>query len=612
MQGLPHFIRYLVVCFLALPLPWANLACLAHSPQPAPTVLTAAIMVAQENEQAVKLPHSIPDKVVSNSGGRVIYRIYLDLLQTPEAALGVFIPKISLSGELRVNGHPAGACAPASLERLRCLHQPHLFIPAIDSWKPGRNVLEIELYVTSSQTNGLAAISVGPATQLYENEYSLQRLLRIDMIAGISLLTACLGLISFAMAITERWNHVYAWFGLACIASAFSGLMTLTELPGIQLEVFDWLDFSFPLIAAPSLMLTALTYYGNRWPPIRFLLKLFVLTLPCAIWLSVDRRLWVAIAYIPLIAAGGALLLGMTYWALKSRRLQDVLLTASFHTVGATGLVDWWRFVSGEPFEKIYLLPYANAGTLLVMGSIIANQLTRALRTSRELTKTLEIKLAEREAVLQKDHQEKLTLQESLVRVEERENMLRDMHDGLGSSLSGAHLMLTSGVLSMGQAADVLLECIDDLRLLLDTSSNTGGYLEHAFADFGHRMTPRMKAARIEYQTSFALDDDLPRSSRELLQIMRITQEAVTNALRHANAKIIRLDARNSTSSGNLEVWVYDNGQGIPSSVLDNPAGRGIRNMRARAFSLGGFIEIKPLNPGTIVNLIVPRGPPNP
>ena len=86
-----------------------------------------------------------------------------------------------------------------------------------------------------------------------------------------------------------------------------------------------------------------------------------------------------------------------------------------------------------------------------------------------------------------------------------------------------------------------------------------------------------------------------------VLQIMRIVQEALTNAVRHSHGKEIRIQA--VASDGGVQVAISDNGTGfVPSQQV---VGQGLRNMYQRAFRIGAELQIHHDN-GTEVRLYVP------
>ena len=75
----------------------------------------------------------------------------------------------------------------------------------------------------------------------------------------------------------------------------------------------------------------------------------------------------------------------------------------------------------------------------------------------------------------------------------------------------------------------------------------------------------------------------------ELLQLYRIAQEAISNAIRHGRANSIKLDLRRLRSS--MQLTVRDNGIGFPAAKSPHE-GIGLQIMRHRASLLGGGVHV--------------------
>ena len=73
-------------------------------------------------------------------------------------------------------------------------------------------------------------------------------------------------------------------------------------------------------------------------------------------------------------------------------------------------------------------------------------------------------------------------------------------------------------------------------------------------------------------------------------ELLRIAQEAIHNAVRHANPTLIAVSLR--WDAPNLVLQVKDNGSGISRGPQDKNEGFGLGNMRARATQIGGKLDI--------------------
>ncbi|NDB16458.1 MAG: hypothetical protein EB018_06140 [Gammaproteobacteria bacterium] len=87
------------------------------------------------------------------------------------------------------------------------------------------------------------------------------------------------------------------------------------------------------------------------------------------------------------------------------------------------------------------------------------------------------------------------------------------------------------------------------------------------------------------------------------MQVLRIVQESLNNAIKYSRASRITVGARHSTAG--YSVWVEDNGVGLPDPLSE---GRGLSNMRRRARDIGGSLRVERAasGVGTVVELSLP------
>lgn len=189
----------------------------------------------------------------------------------------------------------------------------------------------------------------------------------------------------------------------------------------------------------------------------------------------------------------------------------------------------------------------------------------------------------------------------------ERQRLMQDMHDGLGSSLISALSMVEHGQMSQVEIAQVLMGCIDDLKLAIDSMEPMEADLLLLLATLRYRLGPRLEnigiTLRWEIENVPALGWLDPRNA---LHILRILQEAFTNIIKHAQATEIRV-ATKVEDNNYVAVTIIDNGQGFsPSHALKN-GGKGLFNQVRRAESIGAEIDLESNNDvGTRLTLRLP------
>jgi PAS domain S-box-containing protein len=197
---------------------------------------------------------------------------------------------------------------------------------------------------------------------------------------------------------------------------------------------------------------------------------------------------------------------------------------------------------------------------------------------------------------------QQLLLQERS-RKDERQRLLQDIHDGFGSQLASARLRIEHGDLVQEEIAALLRECLDDLYLIVDTMSDEDKSLGAALADYRYRCDSRLADRSAQLEWHLDVEQCPMIGQRATLHILRLLQEALSNALKHADATRIAMSAVWSPE-GQLELGVSDDGIGLPDPMR---AGRGMSNMRRRAREIGATLEWERLSPGTRVLVTMPR-----
>ncbi|MBL9132243.1 MAG: hypothetical protein JNG86_13655, partial [Verrucomicrobiaceae bacterium] len=118
-------------------------------------------------------------------------------------------------------------------------------------------------------------------------------------------------------------------------------------------------------------------------------------------------------------------------------------------------------------------------------------------------------------------------------------------------------------------------------------------------------------ARAFEVECEFRFDNPVVlKDAKTAVQLFRVAQEAVSNAVKHSQAR--RIEIRLARQNGNIVLTVRDNGVGIP----DKPSkgtGMGLLTMGHRAQMMGGTLSVTPRRSGgTQVTCSVPAPPKTP
>jgi two-component system sensor histidine kinase UhpB len=326
----------------------------------------------------------------------------------------------------------------------------------------------------------------------------------------------------------------------------------------------------------------------------------------------VDPRRWLGsfqylnLALSVLAGLGGLLLLARALARERGRQgLERVLLMICLTAV----LVDTADsvFKLHVPFQPSIPLTFYTAplaGLLLGLGMVaaLAREATLARRVVSTANAVLAERLAAREAQLAAVHEREKLLLAQRAALEERQRIVRDMHDGVGGRLLGLQMQLRHGQPAQDRVEFAVTSSLADLRLMVDTLDAPEATLSDALLGFERRLREQLQGSGIALAFDTALTDADPVfGTGATLQLLRLLQEAVSNACRHARAKHIAIRA--ARVHGDLVLTVDDDGIGIDPGA---PPGRGLASMQARAAALGATLRIEPAAPGTRVCVTLP------
>jgi signal transduction histidine kinase len=193
---------------------------------------------------------------------------------------------------------------------------------------------------------------------------------------------------------------------------------------------------------------------------------------------------------------------------------------------------------------------------------------------------------------------------------EERGRIARDLHDGIGQTLTALTLTLdaastgdrTNAARAVERSRELAREALADTRLAAERI-RPPRLAERGLASALRAMTST-PGGRVDVMIGPGADVRLPDEAE--LDTYRIAQEAVRNAIEHASASQIAV-ALVRTASG-LRLEVSDDGAGFDRTAID-PRRLGIVGMGERAAAIGGDLEVDTAaGQGTRIVLTIPAG----
>lgn len=193
----------------------------------------------------------------------------------------------------------------------------------------------------------------------------------------------------------------------------------------------------------------------------------------------------------------------------------------------------------------------------------------------------------------------------------ERKRIASDLHDGVGSQIVNLIATLDPHSRRQQAMAIALEQCLLDLKIMVDSIEGEHDTIVDALARLRYRIQPSLDRLGIE-MTWNVRDSDLlgTLTPDQVLQLLRISQEALSNVMRHSQASVVEVTCRYVVSSHSLMLEICDNGQGVQATAAGKPTpGKGLRSMRERAAALGASLDFShPQNDrdGTRLLLLLP------
>lgn len=477
----------------------------------------------------------------------------------------------------------------------------------------GTNSMWIRFETAGWRIGHLLAIAVGPA-EVVRDHHDRLHMLRVTLPTSAAWFAlAC----SAIVALLGRWdpNRSSRWFAAGLLAWCLPAVAPATLLGSGH-------DFagSVSLHAFPALL--AIGFHRSlqlRRPVLEWALlgslAAFAgvrLLVPPVLIPPVDWVWWFFNAGIGLYLVA----LGVhATWAGVIPRTG--LLAVGMALAVAAGLHDMASLLAREALVGIPLFPYAPAmvglGTAVALIAALGGRLSEASRLNVEFEKRVQQKREE----LAASYQQMAGLERHRAIASERERMMRDMHDGTGGQLVSALAMVETGGFDAGAVASLLREALADLRLTIDSLDPDEPDLLSLLGAARSRLEPRLEAQRVAFRWQVR---DVGRPAEfgphTALHVLRIFQEAIGNALRHADARTITVQTRDEYDADGAK-WVLleiaDDGRGFDPGASGRAAsaggGRGLGHMQRRAAAIGGVLTIETDPGGTTVRLRLPREP---
>jgi two-component system sensor histidine kinase UhpB len=540
------------------------------------------------------------------------YRLRFDAVGVRDRnqLLGLLIERVCGNVEVQLNGQRLFAAGRTTDPISQDCERPRLVALPAALLEDRGNALDLrvagyslEQVASRQRAAGLSAPLVGPFAELHARHERLTLMKStLPQVASAALLL--MGTVVFVMGWWHRRESHLAYFGGLCIG--WSLITARLWWPGIGLPNYDTellLVALVPLVALCAVQF--LLHFANRRSrPIEVALLAQSAIVPASLLLAGPMRVnmiassWYVMLAVQVLVAM-AFYLHIT-WRERRRDFWPMLVVlAGIGVMVGVELAGQQALLS----DNLRVLPHVAIPLgFLGLGVWLVQQYGQALQTAEDLRASLEVRVREATAVMERSYAQMAETRVEQVTQQERKRIAADLHDDLGAKL------LTIVHTSESERISTLArEALEEMRLSVRGLTGKPVKLIDALGDWRAEVVGRLSQTGVEGDWQAPVDE-LPQtlSARAYVQTTRILREAVNNIIKHSGAS--RCSIRCTISSGDFQLKIQDNGKGIPLELdgrLDR--GHGMSSMKHRAKQLQGqcLVESGP-GYGTVIRLTIP------
>ena len=551
------------------------------------------------------VPVTLPDawrKTRPEVGGRGWYHFELSAPAAARERWAVYLPAVNMSANAYVNGSSIGSGGSIDPPDHNFYRPLYFVFPGALLDRP-INTIDVELGAISNHYGCLTPFWVGPDAALHAHQEQLY-FARVTLIWLETFLGFVMAALMAALWRSSR-DLTYGSFALAALLWSISSLnYWVRELPMshwawerlVHLSLFGfgvmnafWVHRLFsierPRVLRSIAALAALGIVTILILPVRWFY-------PTVSLIHILTMTFSGYAYAIILSRLGTLSGG--------ERIIFLIGGVANLAFGAHDLAIMFGWLDQS---SPYLLAHSAPILVLICGSSLTRRFALSLSRAERLNTDMERRIQEKHTQLEENFRKLGQLERDRVLSDERNRMIREMHDGLGSQLTSTLALIERGGADAERLSVALRGALAEMRLVIDSLDSEPRPIPEVLGVLRARLQPILRAAGliVDWRMDERCNDRL-FSPEESLHVLRIIQEAISNAVKHAKASRIEVCvSRPDGAVRGIRLTVADDGQGIVAQ--EKAPGRGLAHMRYRARVLGGDLHISSNEPGTRVAL---------
>lgn len=531
------------------------------------------------------------------------YKVYFDATDTV-ASPWLYFPKLRSGGKIYVNGVLTQEVRAASSAYQVRWFRPYLFFVSPLTLKKGRNEIAVHFAIREPLTS-FGEILVGPEQSLH---HMYEEALFWEQVSARIANFICLlaGALIIIFWLRRRDETQYGLFGICVL---FWGIRTYVfRMPVVPMDW--WVAWRFAYYLTTNGFIVFITLFLLQFSQVRTLhagRALVAMWLGgCLLFLVIGTPLrpfmdtWWTMAFLPFTLYA---VIRLAIFAVRERTPSGIAMVLAIVFALLLALHDYAVQTGLFGLPEYYLLHLGIPIYLLVMACVLLDRFIDSLRHVESVNEQLTLRVAQRERELTASHEHLRQLERERARDEERQRIMQDMHDGVGSQLLSTLIVAQRGGTTHADMVGLLRNCLDDMRLAIDSLTPNEPDFLAVLGNFRFRMESRFRDMGMTLAwRNQGMPEAMLLPPRTILQLLRMMQEALTNIIKHAGATSARVEM--AFSPDRIDIEIADEGTGIAAS--SKPAGHGLSNMASRAAAIAASLRIERREPGTAVIITLP------
>lgn len=535
----------------------------------------------------------------------------------PDAAnttWSVFLPRFSNGVEIAVNGVAILDSRRDPTANRPDRNTPEIAVIPASLLRDGANDITVRLFVWGPLRGFLDTVYIGPDAAL-RPAFETRTLLFVTLPVVFSAWQSILAVILAIMWLMRRHEPVYGVLAVAMVLGVIQAFLTPPLPPATSSRLAGVLLSSAPIESA-LIVVSAVLFFGWRWPRhgvLLFVPGLIVFAGGLIAGPPLPRILFLLLG-IPTVGVCLVLMAGIAACAVLRRKDVASLALGCAATIVLTCWVhDMMSVFEIMPNERTFVSRLSYSALLIAIGAGLTWRFARALNQVDSFAGQLVARVREAEERLKASFAREEARARAAALANERTRLMRDLHDGLGGQLISIVALSERGQ-EGATITDAARAALKDLRLVIDSMDDIGGDLMLALGSWRERAATQLRPHDIALDWHVATPQGLPLHPElrpwHVIQIVRILDEAVTNAVKHASARhiTVTIETHDDGQGPYGVINVADDGKGFALAYEGmSQTARGLRNMRSRAARCGAMLDLSSDASGTRVRLQLPQ-----